>query len=125
MNKFSKFALKTVLGPFAIWCGAGLLLCASIAVSPLLGAAGGPLVCLMSIVQLAAAFVYVAAFVMSLAEREGGRALAQAFLGLAGLFLLVVGVAASTFANFDMSSANSKSRPSQSASVTNETAAPR
>ena len=40
MNKFSRFALKTVLGPFAMWCGAGLLLCASIAVSPLLGAAG-------------------------------------------------------------------------------------
>lgn len=123
MKKIAKFAFDTAFGPFVVWCGAALLLFAAIVMSSLFGKLGTAIVNVMLVVQVAAALVGVAAFIVSLAAHQFGRALGQFFLGIAGLLLFCMGLAASTFASWSLSVGNPTCGPARIASVTNETAA--
>jgi hypothetical protein len=122
IRKIARFTLKTAFGPFVAWCCTSLLLFAAYALSPPLGKFGTVLVYMMFVVQVVAALVGVAAFIMSLAERQYGRAIWQFFLGLAGLFLVFWGLVFAFVARGVVAHATSSGYGEvRNASVTNET----
>ena len=124
MKKFVRFALKTALGPFVVWCGTAFLLFAAYALSPLLGSFGIILTNMMVIMLLVAAVVNVAAIVISLVEHQSGRGLAQLLLALAGLPIFFFGLLFSFVTEGVIAHATSSGYAEvQSTSVTNETAA--
>ena len=123
MTKIARFVFETAFGPFVAWCCASLLLFAAHVMSPLLGKFGNAMSIMMLVVLALAALAGVIAFFISLNERKYGRAMVQFFLGIAGLLLFCVGLAAATFASWHMSLATGSCGPARYANLTNETGA--
>lgn len=124
MKKIAKFVFETAYGPFVAWCCTALLLFAAYAASSPLGRFGTALVNIMFVVQVIAAIVNIIAFFKSLVKHQCGRALGQFLLGLAGLFLFVLGLAFAFVAHRVVAHATSSGYAEvRSASVTNETGA--
>ena len=94
MTKIARFVFETAFGPFVAWCCASLLLFAAHVMSPLLGKFGNAMSIMMLVVLALAALAGVIAFFISLNERKYGRAVVQFFLGIAGLLLFCMGLAA-------------------------------
>ena len=124
MKKIAKFVFETAYGPFIAWCCTALLLFAAYAASSPLGRFGTALVNIMFVVQVIAAIVNIIALFKSLVEHQYGRAIGQFLLGLAGLFLFVLGLAFAFVAHGVVAHATSSGYAEvRSASVTNETGA--
>ena len=123
MTKIARFVFETAFGPFVAWCCASLLLFAVHVMSPLLGKFGNAMSIMMLVVLALAALAGVIAFFISLNERKYGRAMVQFFLGIAGLLLFCVGLAAATFASWHASLATGSCGPPRYANLTNETGA--
>jgi len=123
MNKVTRFVFETAYGPFVTWCCSAVVLFVTYALSPPLGKFGTTMVNMMVIVQVIAALAGVIAFFISLNERKYGRAMVQFFLGIAGLLLFCMGLAAATFASWHMSLATGSCGPPRYANLTNETGA--
>ena len=119
----ARFVFETAFGPFVAWCCASLLLFAAHVMSPLLGKFGNAMSIMMLVVLALAALAGVIAFFISLNERKYGRAVVQFFLGIAGLLLFCMGLAAATFANWSMSLATGSCGPPRYANLRNETGA--
>ncbi len=123
MTKIARYVFETAFGPFVAWCCASLLLFAAHVMSPLLGKFGNAMSIMMLVVLALAALAGVIAFFISLNERKYGRAMVQFFLGIAGLLLFCMGLAAATFASWHMSLATGSCGPPRYANLTNETGA--
>ena len=123
MVKIARYVFETAFGPFVAWCCAVLLLFAACALSPLFGWFGEVLVIVAWIVQILVLLAGVIAFFISLNERKYGRAVVQFFLGIAGLLLFCMGLAAATFASWHVSLATGSCGPARYANLTNETGA--
>ena len=123
MTKIARFVFETAFGPFVAWCCASLLLFAAHVMSPLLGKFGNAMSIMMLVVLALAALAGVIAFFISLNERKYGRAVVQFFLGIAGLLLFCMGLAAATFASWHASLATGSCGPPRYANLTNETGA--
>ena len=123
MTKIARYVFETAFGPFVAWCSASLLLFAAHVMSPLLGKFGNAMSIMMLVVLALAALAGVIAFFISLNERKYGRAVVQFFLGIAGLLLFCMGLAAATFASWHMSLATGSCGPPRYANLTNETGA--
>ena len=121
MNKVTRFVFETAYGPFVTWCCSAVVLFVTYALSPPLGKFGTTMVNMMVIVQVIAALAGVIAFFISLNERKYGRAMVQFFLGIAGLLLFCMGLAAATFASWHMSLATGSCGPPRYANLTNKT----
>ena len=124
MKKIERFVFETAYGPFVAWCCTALLLFVAYVISPPLGRFGTAMVNIMFVVQVFAAIVNILALFKSLVEHQYGRVIGQFLLGLAGLFLFVLGLAYAFVAHGVVAHATSSSYgPERSASVTNETGA--
>ena len=90
MKKVARFVFETTFGPFVAWCCVLAVLFVAVVVSCLFERLGW-LVGVSFFVLVATSLTYLVGFFILLAEHKHRRAFWHLLLGLAGLFMFVLG----------------------------------